>query len=201
MTTTSRPGKTLAAMTLEIREVNIAKGHRPAEGGPGANTFGDYIALLVSEIGEAVDAYRDWKLDDATDTDGDRLISVGEVRPPKPRGVPSEFADMVIRFIDMCDVFGVQPFDMDLELDDVADLPVATVFTVNTFGDHLAWITFYVSRLWLTPATDAPMVLRAMVTTARRFGIDLNAEYERKLAYNRTRPFRHGGRTLTDTHA
>ena len=26
--------------------------------------------------------------------------------------------------------------------------------------------------------------------------IDLEAEYERKMAYNRTRPWRHGGRTL-----
>lgn len=28
----------------------------------------------------------------------------------------------------------------------------------------------------------------------RRWGIDLEAEYERKMAYNMTRPFRHGGK-------
>lgn len=29
-----------------------------------------------------------------------------------------------------------------------------------------------------------------------RFGVDLEAEYERKMAYNRTRPYRHGGKRL-----
>lgn len=28
------------------------------------------------------------------------------------------------------------------------------------------------------------------------YDFDLEAEYERKMAYNRTRPYRHGGRTL-----
>jgi NTP pyrophosphatase (non-canonical NTP hydrolase) len=29
-----------------------------------------------------------------------------------------------------------------------------------------------------------------------RFGVDLEAEYERKMAYNRTRPYRHGKRRI-----
>jgi hypothetical protein len=35
-----------------------------------------------------------------------------------------------------------------------------------------------------------------LVTIARTYGIDLEAEYVRKMAYNRTRPYQHGGRTL-----
>lgn len=115
-------GKTLADMTAEVREVNTEKGWRN-----GGNSFGDYIALMHSELSEALEAYRDHRLDDATEV-------VYGSRIPKPEGVGSEFADVLIRLLDTCDVYG----------------------------------------------------------------IDLRAEYERKIAYNRTRAFQHGGRTLSD---
>jgi NTP pyrophosphatase (non-canonical NTP hydrolase) len=37
-------------------------------------------------------------------------------------------------------------------------------------------------------------VLIRLLDTAERSGVDLRAEYERKMAFNRTRPFRHGGK-------
>lgn len=128
----------LAAMTAEVREVNIAKGWRR-----GTNTFGDYIALLHTELSEALEAYRDHRLADATkmpdhmfrnDGSGCRQVCEGTHDPSKPEGVGSEFADVLIRLLDVCDIYG----------------------------------------------------------------IDLATEYERKLAFNRTRPFQHGGRTLAD---
>lgn len=33
-----------------------------------------------------------------------------------------------------------------------------------------------------------------LLDTCERHGIDLRAEYERKMTYNRTRPYRHGGK-------
>ena len=119
--------RTIDDYTDEIRNNNIRKGFRVADGGPGTNTFGDYIALLHSEVSEALEAYRDHKLADATGgSDGPRENS-------KPEGVGSELADVFIRLLDMADVFG----------------------------------------------------------------IDLAAEVERKIAYNATRPYQHGGRTLS----
>jgi NTP pyrophosphatase (non-canonical NTP hydrolase) len=122
---------TIPRMTAEVRAVNIEKGWRSADGGPGSNTFGDYIALLHSELSEALEAFRDYRLADATDADHFNTAGL-----PKPEGVGSEMADVLIRLLDTCDVFG----------------------------------------------------------------IDLAAEYERKVAYNRTRSFQHGGRTLADAN-
>jgi NTP pyrophosphatase (non-canonical NTP hydrolase) len=113
-------GKTIEEITNEVREVNTKLGWRT-----GANTFGDYIALLHSELSEALEAYRDHRLVDATEV-------VYGTRLPKPEGVGSELADVLIRLIDMADIYG----------------------------------------------------------------IDLVREYERKIAYNRTREYQHGGRTL-----
>lgn len=111
-------------------------------------TFGDTMALLHSEVSEALEAYRDWGLEDATGKKPRHLPSslVAEVgvqkarelinadakRPPKPEGVGSEFADVLIRLLDDCD----------------------------------------------------------------RWGVDLAFEFERKMAYNETRAYQHGGRTL-----
>jgi NTP pyrophosphatase (non-canonical NTP hydrolase) len=120
----------LRQMTDELREINVSKGFRVPEGGPGQNTFGDYIALLHSEVSEALEAYRSWKLEDATEPIYSRQL-------PKPEGVGSELADVLIRLIDTADVFG----------------------------------------------------------------IDLAREYHRKVAYNRTRSYQHGGRTLSSDNA
>jgi NTP pyrophosphatase (non-canonical NTP hydrolase) len=107
-------------MTHQVRQINIEHGWRN-----GDNTFGDYIALLHSELSEALEAYRDHRLEDATE-----VVFGNHV--PKPEGVGSEMADVFIRLLDTCDVYG----------------------------------------------------------------IDLAAEFWRKLEYNRTRPYQHGGRTL-----
>ena len=87
-------------------------------------SFLEAMALLHTEVSEAVEAWRKWGTDDATDpTIEPNLIH-------KPEGIGSEFADVLIRRLDDCG----------------------------------------------------------------RFGIDLEAEYHRKMAYNRTRPYRHGKR-------
>jgi NTP pyrophosphatase (non-canonical NTP hydrolase) len=131
-------GPTIPDLTAQIRENNIRKGFRAASGGPGTNTFGDYIALAHSELSEALEAYRDHRLADATRPTCGRAAkgenACPEHGPSKPEGVGSELADTVIRLLDMADAFG----------------------------------------------------------------IDLEAEVVRKIAYNATRAYQHGGRTLAD---
>jgi NTP pyrophosphatase (non-canonical NTP hydrolase) len=190
-------GRTLAVMTEEVRKVNIDHGWRT-----GQNTFGDYIALLHSELSEALEAYRDHRLEDATERNP---YPPDSPLLPKPEGVGSEFADVLIRLLDTCDVYGIKLFDMDCGLADV-DPVYAGSGAPSTFGGTIAWLHGRVAAMY--PDTqdephhaavfEAPMMLRALVGVAERYGIDLEAEYARKIAYNRTRPYQHGGRTLAD---
>jgi NTP pyrophosphatase (non-canonical NTP hydrolase) len=86
----------------------------------------------------------------------------------------------------------------------------------RTFGDECALLHSEVSealeayRRWgLADATEeedgskpegvgsefADILIR-LLHYAETHGIDLEAEYERKMAYNRTREYRHGGRAM-----
>ncbi len=191
--------KTIGQMTAETRGINVEKGWRPDAGGPGANTFGDYLALLHSEVSEMLEAFRDWRLADATSTTVHATPPHGR---PKPEGVGSEMADVLSRLLDSGDVFELPVFDPDSELADVAPMPIPT--WVSSFGDHVTWLHECIAAVphpsqLTSPKTFVralPHLLRSVVAVAQRYGIDLDAEYERKLAFNRTRGHRHGGKRL-----
>lgn len=44
--------------------------------------------------------------------------------------------------------------------------------------------------------SEAADVLIRLLDTCHRYNIDLEFEYDRKMAYNRTRPHKHGGKRL-----
>ena len=89
---------------------------------PDAIAVGEKIALMHSELSEALEEWRDGR------GIGETYYNPG--KPTKPEGVPSELADVVIRIGDFC----------------------------------------------------------------ARAGIDLDAAIAEKMAYNATRPHRHGGK-------
>jgi hypothetical protein len=177
---------TIREWTDQIRDLNIAKGWRPAEGGPGNNTWGDYLALLHTEISEILENYRDRRLATYTTATG------------KPDDVGSEVADCVIRLLDMCDVFKVAVFDLDMDLADVSPRAPLGLTDPYSFGDWVAWLHFQASAMWPLEPLQAPLMLRSLMGFADRWGIVVEFEVERKVRYNRTRPYQHGGRTVAD---
>ena len=162
-------------------------------------TFGDCIALVHSELSEALEAYRVCGIVDCPHehTEG--------------AGVAAELADVVIRVADMAEHHGV-----DLErvvIEARTDPNCAHGLYVRTyeigaspsFGD---WITQLHSRstdiwngglrhawgqIWQNPIG---LFVHDIERMAAYYGIDLDAAIEAKMEYNRTRPYRHGGKAL-----
>jgi NTP pyrophosphatase (non-canonical NTP hydrolase) len=106
----------LDELILEIRNLTVSKGWRDngAEGDRTGPWFAAYIALLHSEASEALEAYRDKIWSDSkkvqTRKAGGKIL-VREV--DKPIGVGPELADVLIRVLDMCDIWDI---DIQYEL-------------------------------------------------------------------------------------
>lgn len=96
--------KTLEDMQAEVYRINVANGWFDDD-----RTFGDDIALLHSEVSEAFEAYRDYGFEDATP-----VYLHNHTPLPKPEGVGSELADILVRLLDTCQRTGI---DLQAEFD------------------------------------------------------------------------------------
>jgi NTP pyrophosphatase (non-canonical NTP hydrolase) len=175
--------KTLAELADEVDQFCHAKGWRENQ-----VSFGEAMALLHTEIAEASDAWRRWGLQDAT---ADVYDEAGFLRS-KPEGVGSEFADIFIRLLDDSVLFSV---DLDAEMYvHHGAYAVSDRFLENT--DILHRMVARASDFWSEGEGDYRRQFAAILTFLYQlcgiYGIDLEAEYTRKMAYNKSRPWRHG---------
>lgn len=161
-------GKTIAELQAEVTEVNRANGWHDTE-----RTFGDEAALLHSEVSEMFEAYRDHGTDDFS---GLRFTSEPNY------GIRSEeTARAVGRFQRWRDQAG-EGF--------VPDEPFAF-----TRDELMALATDGISKPEGVGSEAADILIR-LLDFVDRYEIDLPWEVERKLAFNRTRGHRHGGKRV-----
>ena len=175
----------LAALQVEAHAIAKEKGWWDEE-----RTFGDLIALVHSELSEALEAYR-------------RNVPWTGIRNSDGslEGVPYELADVVIRIADMAEWYGV---DLEVYVSQHKDWDGQLAYEglAQTFGEWIMVIHMALSDAcpadedrWVSINAVARVValVQRMVT---HYDIDLDAAIEAKMEYNRTRPYRHGGKAL-----
>lgn len=192
----------------EIYEVNVANGWFEEDRGYDAD-----IVLLHSEISEALEAYREDGFADVTaapmrlrrcrltlwEDTGGRAAGVPrpecDCPPPKPEGVGSELADVLIRFLDTA-----KRRAWDLLALEQADRAFETWGNTDDFLGSLRELHYVTSVIGVRPDVPSTAVLGTFLKVLRRAAmlaeVDLDTEYARKIAYNRTRGHRHGGKRV-----
>ncbi len=190
----STDGKSLAQMTAEVVENNTAKGWYE-----NCATFPEAMALLHSEVSEALDAWRHWGLEDKTGPQilyrrGDNGEDIESLPPYKPEGVPSEFADIFIRLLDDCYLFGVDP--------EVRSFRPGRFGIDESFVANMNTMHGFIARASAAREDSADYgewfgnLLVFLRQLCGHYGVDLMAEYEKKMDYNRTREYRHGDKRI-----
>jgi NTP pyrophosphatase (non-canonical NTP hydrolase) len=173
---TEATGKTLAAMMAEVQEWGRADGWYDSP-----VSFGEALAYLHSEVSEAFEAWRQWGLKAPVP-----VVAIGG----KPEGVGSEFADVLIRLLDCCIRFGV-----DLEAEVRLQAPEYALS--DSFPENVNTLHYLVARTWMAHqmGDDLGSEFACICAYVRQWSaehcIDLEAEYNRKMTYNRANPRRH----------
>lgn len=182
-------------------------------------SFGDLVALMHSELSEALEEYRAgrpmvWHACMTSDDDtpctkegcGDWYNGKCELTclSPKPEGIAVELADCIIRILDW---MGKEQMDADKLMYESTQrvMPEVPKRINNTsFGNcisrwHLLLSLGYVH--WCREpreyaALRIALCMAEILDWAGKEGVDMDAIIREKMAYNRTRPYRHGGKLL-----
>jgi hypothetical protein len=189
----------LRRMFNEIRENNIKLGWHPHD-----LEVGEVFALLHTEVAEMTEAYRQWGFEDATNyhslgDDGSFITAVN----PKPEGVGSEMADVLIRLLDDYDMFHT---NLEYLNTGAGRFGYSDRFgtVCNTLHTLIARLSMAVDSYDTCPIADElPFIGRGyrdiyqyLIQAAEHFGVNLRFEYDRKMAYNKTRAYRHGNKRM-----
>jgi hypothetical protein len=143
------------------------------------------IALIHSEISEALECAREGQMVTTLREDG------------KPEGFPSELADVVIRCYDLMGALGEEFYKPWTEpTDSEIKFPSVGAALADLHGE----VSDVYTEWWLSAGRPTGVsggmtsVIMSTEQIANGMGIDLLREVEAKMAYNRTRPSRHGGK-------
>lgn len=178
----------LTELARVIRFDNASKGFDPTDGG-----VERYYLLTISEICEAQNELRDGYSPLAIYYEGieEKPYHAGaslKEFPPhkKPEGFPIEIADAIIRILDIQAKmnYDVRPIggnirkDADISID--KELLAVCEVIASCFRESI------------NKALKLNMALSALLTILDYYGIDAMNVIELKLAFNRTRPPKHG---------
>lgn len=170
-------------------------------------TFGEIIALCHSELSEALEELRTNRpMMYFVETNGFVVTDMSERKDEKPEGIAVELADCIIRVLDY---FGKEELDVDALMqeamkDVMCDVP-GRIYAA-TLSDcisrwHLLLSLAY--SCWCKASGTHASALRMARCVCEILawgkvtdGVDFEMILDIKHEYNKTRPYRHGGKAL-----
>ena len=170
-------------------------------------TFGEIIALCHSELSEALEELRTNRpMMYFVETNGFVVTDMSERKDEKPEGIAVELADCIIRVLDY---FGKEELDVDALMqeamkDVMCDVP-GRIYAA-TLSDcisrwHLLLSLAY--ACWCKASSTHASALRMARCVCEILawgkvtdGVDFEMILDIKHEYNKTRPYRHGGKAL-----
>lgn len=166
----------------EIHENAISHGWWETE-----RALDELLALIHSEWSEALEAYRDGK--PLVWREGD-----------KPEGIAVELIDGCIRILDFAEHEDIKLTDYCIENSVGWELPVF----VNNLHYHVSAVSNSISRYGTWVGDDEKECARDWLSSAvnevfdwiSHRGIDPMVVLEQKHEFNKTRPYRHGGKVV-----
>lgn len=198
---TQLAGADMRQLMADVYDCNVANGWFQD-----GRSFMTDVALLHSEVSEIFEAYRDNGFEDVTkrfrevrglgvDFADDSKSTFEPIENPKPEGFGSECADVLVRLLDTA-----YRTDMD---PDVLLRAARTLLEHERFGpfaevgDFIAVLHKEISAMLTGSVNNAwARTLAFLMAGCDQYDIDLLSEFDRKLAFNRTRGFKHGGKLV-----
>lgn len=195
----------ITELVREVHKNAVSKGWWEED-----RSFAEIISLIHSEVSEALEDYRNglspttvW-YEKPSDTSGVGYQAGYQASPEyKPCGIPSELADICIRIFDAAGRYNWGP---RLEAATVESLKrrFQSDEKYNSFPEYLTSIHFDLSQAWNYRARGSERLaivclchaLNEVRYVAAKYNIDLNQAIAEKMAYNATRPYRHGGKVI-----
>lgn len=156
------------------------------EGGIEARSLDDQFNNFHAEVSESWEEYRAGRMETWYAPQPD----YGSERPPKPEGFWVEIADLLIRLADTCGAYMREVDDFGVSVSDCNPDSLTVPEFINSL--HESIVEFRDD--WESPDIYAGCMFDESFAFARAHNIDLWAVIEEKMAYNATRPWKHGNK-------
>lgn len=175
-------------LAKKIHETAVAKGWYETE-----RTREEFQMLLISELAEATEEARKGTPPVYTIVAGERRLlpdpSLTSIY--KPEGELIELADVIIRILDTLEHANTQVEAVVKEEYEIIGTPSSTISPLAT---HLKLVKTVVQADTFGDASTFGLVIAAICRYCEAKGWDINEAVRLKMAYNETRPHRHGGK-------
>lgn len=149
-------------------------------------SFGEVIALIHSELSEALEEYRN----------GHAPTETYYYDGGKPEGIPSELADVVIRVLDWCGHEGITLDTVIIKSNcEITKKMIAENYKFPAFANGIAASHSDIS-FWYNDEVNIEAVISGIFCMSTYYGIDLESALLEKHNFNKTRPYKHGGKVI-----